>query len=110
MLYLLTFLAFFISATLATLPRSPYGKEDVLKNHPLTKFHQNLQSSTKRSIITNFEQGNTFVLANSFANKDCNSDGGQLFESVSFLSGYCIVSGTTSQRWTCDSCKFLYSP
>ncbi len=108
MLYLLTFLSLVFTTSLASLPISSHGKEDFVKNHPLAKFHTKLQSSSKR-MIANSEQGNSFVLSNSFANKDCNSDGGQLFESMAMLSGYCMVSGTTSQRWTCDSCKFFPS-
>ncbi len=108
MLYLLTFLSLFITATLAALPMNSHGKTDFVKNHPLTKFHANLPSSPKRPIESS--EGNTFVLSNAFANNECNGDGGQLDESVAFLSGFCQVSDMkTAQRWTCDSCKFLQS-
>ncbi len=108
MLYLLTFLSLFITATLAALPINLHEKADFVKNHPLSKFHANIPSSSKRPIASS--EGNTFVLSNAFANNECNGDGGQLDESVAFLSGFCQVSDIkTAQRWTCDSCKFLQS-
>eukprot|EP01040_Poterioochromonas_malhamensis_P006533 gene6533-7033_t len=97
LLYLLTFVCFFFPATVD-------GKDESFDNYQLPKFHQNLQSFSKRPMIANSELGNAYVLAKSFANKDCNSDGGQLFESMAILSGYCVVLDVnTAQRWTCDS-------
>ncbi len=104
LLYLLTFVCFFFPATVD-------GKDESFDNYQLPKFHQSLQSFSKRPMIANSELGNAYVLAKSFANKDCNSDGGQLFESMAILSGYCVVLDVnTAQRWTCDSCKSLTLP
>lgn len=105
--YLLTFVCLFFTATAAASPIFSNGKTESFDNYHLPKFHQNLQSFSKRPMIANSERGNDYVLANAFATKDCN-DGGQLFESMAILSGYCVVLDVnTAQRWTCDSCKSL---
>jgi hypothetical protein len=72
-------------------------------NHLFLAIKQ--RSPTVSSTVAFTEAGSKYVLANSYANEDCeNNDGLQLFESTATLSGCCIDSSSiTSQRWTCDS-------